>query len=89
MLAVVSRSSTPKRKGLLSPHGFGVIDTDYCGESDEIGVLVYNFTDRDVEVLRGERIAQGVFIKVETAEFIQKSKMAEKSRGGFGSTGKV
>ena len=34
MLLVVPRSSTPKKKGLLIPHGIGVIDQDYCGEED-------------------------------------------------------
>ena len=43
MLVVASRSSTPGKKGLTPPHGFGIIDHDYCGQEDEIKVLVYNF----------------------------------------------
>ena len=43
MLIVASRSSTPLKKGLMPPHGFGIIDHDYCGPDDEIGVIVYNF----------------------------------------------
>jgi dUTP pyrophosphatase len=65
MLALVSRSSTPKKKGLLKPHSIGVIDQDYCGEADELKIQVYNFTDVTVEVEKGEKIAQGVFIRVD------------------------
>ncbi len=36
MLLLTLRSSTPRRKGLLVPHGVGVIDQDYCGEGDEL-----------------------------------------------------
>jgi len=87
MLVVASRSSTPKKKGLLPPHGFGIIDHDYCGPKDEIRVLVYNFTDGEVFVKRGEKIAQGVFVKIDKFEWEEVDQVAEKSRGGFGSTG--
>jgi dUTP pyrophosphatase len=48
---------------------------------------VYNFTDREVEVKRGERIAQGVFVKIERFEFEEREELGTISRGGFGSTG--
>src|SRR3989338_3780483 len=50
MLMVASRSSAPKKKGLLTPHGIGIIDHDYCGVSDEIKVQVYNFCDQPVTI---------------------------------------
>ncbi|MBT4917791.1 dUTP diphosphatase [Candidatus Peregrinibacteria bacterium] len=87
MLVVASRSSTPKKKGLTPPHGFGIIDQDYCGSEDEIRVLVYNFLDEVVEIERGEKIAQGVFVKIDRFEWDEVSEVTEKSRGGFGSTG--
>lgn len=86
MLMLVSRSSTPKKKGLLTPHGVGVIDVDYSGEDDELLVQVYNFTKQSVEVSRGEKVAQGVFVRVDKAEFEEVDKMTNKTRGGFGST---
>lgn len=86
MLSVLPRSSTPKRKGLLIPHGMGVIDQDYCGPEDEIKLQFYNFTDQEVVVEKGERIAQGVFVKIERAEFEPVEQLREKTRGGFGST---
>lgn len=85
---VASRSSTPFKKGLLFPHGIGVVDQDYCGENDEFLVPVYNFTDKIVTVERGERIAQGIFMRVEQAEWEEIETMEHnKTRGGFGSTG--
>jgi len=86
-LVIALRSSTPKKKQLLCPHGIGVIDNDYCGPEDEVMVQVYNFSDQPAEVKRGEKIAQGMFVKVEKAEWEEAETMKGKSRGGLGSTG--
>ncbi len=86
MLLVAARSSLPGRRGLSVPHGIGVIDQDYCGASDEILVQVYNFTDAPVTVPRGERIAQGVFVRVDRAGWEETDFSQRQSRGGFGST---
>lgn len=86
MLLVAARSSLPGRRGLSVPHGIGVIDQDYCGASDEILVQVYNFTDTPVTVARGERIAQGVFVRVDRARWEETDFSQRQSRGGFGST---
>ncbi len=85
MLEVKDRSSTLKRKGLLVSTGY--IDNDYHGEEDEILLQVYNLTDNDVKIEKGERLGQGVFVKVEKAEWEEVEKMKENSRGSFGSTG--
>jgi len=85
-LVVALRSSTPKKKSLLCPHGIGVIDNDYCGPDDELMVQVYNFSDAPVTVARGEKIAQGIFVKIDKAEWEELDSISEKSRGGFGST---
>lgn len=86
MLTVASRSSTPLKKGLLTPHGIGVIDQDYCGPEDEIKIQVYNFTDDTVTVKRGDKIAQGLFIRVDTFDWEEVDHVQKQSRGGFGST---
>ncbi len=88
-LIVAARSSTPRRKGLSVPHGIGVIDGDYRGPDDEIHVQVYNFTLEVVVVARGERIAQGVFIRIDQAEWLEvdRASVDAPTRGGFGSTG--
>ena len=86
-LLVVPRSSTPKKKGLLIPHGIGVIDQDYCGPEDEILIQLYNFTDKEVVVERGERIAQGLFTRVDQIAWEEVETMEHhNTRGGFGST---
>lgn len=86
MLVVASRSSTPRKKGLTPPHGFGVIDQDYCGPQDEIMIQAYNFSGEKVRIERGEKIAQGVFVRVDTFEWEEVEAIRDESRGGFGST---
>lgn len=91
MLAVASRSSTPRKKGLTPPHGFGIIDHDYCGAEDEVKIQVYNFSGAAVTIERGEKIAQGVFVRIDKFEWKevdgQNGLRSGESRGGFGSTG--
>ena len=85
MLEIKDRSSTLKKKGLLVSTGY--IDNDYCGETDEILLQVYNLSDNDVKIEKGERLGQGVFIKIDIAEWEEAETMEGASRGGFGSTG--
>ncbi len=87
LLSVVARSSLAKKKGLMLGNGVGIIDQDYCGPEDEIKILVYNFTDSAATIERGERIAQGIFVRIDTAQWEESDQMSDKSRGGFGSTG--
>jgi len=87
VLLVMSRSSTPRRKGLLVPHGAGVIDQDYSGDGDEIMCQFYNFTAEPVHIRRGERLAQGLFARVDRAQWEEVDQMEAPTRGGFGSTG--
>lgn len=87
MLMLASRSSTPKKKGLIVPNGIGIIDQDYHGAKDEIMLQVYNFTDQDAVITRGERIGQATFVRVDRGEWEEVEETKETSRGGFGSTG--
>lgn len=86
-LLLASRSSTPRKKGLLIPHGVGIVDQDYCGPEDEMKVQVWNFTDAPVTVARGERIAQAMLVPITRCELVEREPQAGTSRGGFGSTG--
>ena len=86
-LLVLPRSSLPRKKGLVCPHSIGVIDCDYHGPQDEILVQVQNITEKPVTVSRGERIAQGLFVKIERAEWNEVDGHGAETRGGFGSTG--
>ncbi len=86
-LLLLPRSSLPRKKGLICPHSLGLIDLDYHGPKDEIFVQVQNITDVPVTVERGERIAQGLFVKIDRAEWTEVADHGAQTRGGFGSTG--
>ena len=87
VLMVGSRSSTAKKFGLLTPHGFGMIDQDYHGDTDEIFLQFYNFTEHTVTVEKGARIGQGFFVKCDQLAFAPAEySLRDGSRGGFGST---
>ena len=87
MLMIAARSSLAKKKGLKLANGIGVIDQDYCGETDEINLLIHNYTNQAVKIERGERLCQGVFVKIDKAQWEEVDKISDQSRGGFGSTG--
>lgn len=87
MLMVASRSGGPKKKGLFVANGVGIIDQDYHGEKDELILQVYNFTDQEVNIAKGERIGQAVFVRIDKSEWEEVNEMSAESRGGFGSTG--
>lgn len=80
------------RSGMAAKHGItvlntpGTIDADYRGE---IKVILVNLSNEPFEIVPGERIAQMVFVKHETAEFVEVGSLDETQRGqgGFGSTG--
>ena len=81
------------RSGLAAKHGIsivnapGTIDSGYRGE---IKIILIN-TDREssFEIKRGDRIAQLVFQKFESAKFFEVEQLPQSQRasGGFGSTG--
>ncbi len=89
VLTLAARSSLATKKGLMLANGIGTIDSDYCGPTDEILISVYNFTEQTVIVEKGERIAQGMFLKIEQGEWEEVEEINDKSRGGFGSTGEI
>ncbi len=87
-LMLASRSSTPIKKNLMVANGIGVIDQDYHGDKDEIGVQVLNFSKDDVTIEKGERIAQALLVQIaKVVEFKEVESIKKESRGGFGSTG--
>jgi dUTP pyrophosphatase len=85
-LLVAARSGTHK-KGLMMANGLGIIDPDFSGNEDEIKAVYYNFSVAPVTVEKGDRIAQGMFVKVSHPEWNEVDEMPNKTRGGFGTTG--
>jgi dUTP pyrophosphatase len=86
-LLIAARSSLAFKKGLAMANGIGVVDPDYAGPTDEIHIIVHNFSNNTVEVKKGERLAQGVFLPVEQAQFEVVDELRPRDRGGIGSTG--
>lgn len=86
-LGIFARSSTPLKRGLMIPNGVGVVDPDYSGPHDEVIVQVLNFTDSEVQVTRGDRLAQGIVLPAPRVFWHEVIEIANTTRGGFGSTG--
>jgi dUTP pyrophosphatase len=86
-LAILARSSTPLKRGLMVANGVGVVDADYCGPADEVKVQVINVTTSPVRVAAGDRIAQGMVLAAPRLELVEQPLADRASRGGFGSTG--
>ena len=84
---VFARSGLSSKKGVCLANSVGVVDSDYRGE---IKVALLNTSEEEYTVQPFERIAQLVFMPVETAEFVEADKLSDTVRGagGFGSTGK-
>jgi dUTP pyrophosphatase len=78
------------RSGLTLHHKIhveaGVIDNDYTGN---IGVILFNYSDKNYRVNLGERIGQILFKKIISPDLIEVSEISSSERGeaGFGSTG--
>ena len=87
VLLLFVRSSIGIKKGLALSNGTGVIDADYYSNSSNdgnIGIALYNYSDKIVEIKKGERICQGVFIPFLEAD---NGNTDKKRVGGIGSTG--
>ena len=86
VLILANRSSNPGKKGLILANSIGVVDSDYYGNKDNDGHIMfafYNIKSEDIEIKKGERIGQGIFQKY----LITDNDCAEGERaGGFGST---
>ncbi len=87
-LAILARSSTPLKRGLMVANGVGVIDPDYSGPTDEILIQVLNITESDVQVRRGDRLAQGIVLPSPRVTWEEVDEIRTDARGGFGATGK-
>ena len=85
-LMLANRSSNPK-KGLILANGIGVIDSDYYNNEDNDGEIMFaffNISNETIEIKKGDKIGQGIFMKYLTTD----DDMATGTRtGGFGSTG--
>ena len=88
VLILANRSSNPGKKGLILANSIGVIDSDYYGNPDNDGHIMfsfYNIKDEDIEIKKGDAIGQGIFQKF----LVTDNDVSQGERkGGFGSTSK-
>lgn len=68
--------------------GAGVIDSDYRGN---VGVVIFNHSDEDIAVEKGDRVAQLIIEKISLPEIFdvgpEELEYTDRGEGGFGSTG--
>ncbi len=80
------RSGLAYKQGISVLNSPGTIDSDYRGE---IGVILVNLSNNQVEIKPAERIAQLVFAQVIQPKFTEVDLLTttDRGKGGFGSTG--
>ena len=80
------RSGLALKYGIGLANMLGTVDADFRGE---IGVILINLGQEDFVVNDGERIAQMVIAKHETAEWdvVEELDETERGEGGYGHTG--
>ena len=87
-LKLCNRSSNPGKRGLILANSIGVVDSDYYGNEDNDGHIMYafyNIKTEPVEIKKGDCIGQAIFEKF----LITDDDNANGERkGGFGSTNK-
>ena len=97
---LASRSSTPKNIGVMCANGIGVIDSSYCGDTDEWMVPAVPL--RKTSIAPNTRLCQfriqlsqkaTVWQKIKWfissgIELVEVEKLNTTSRGGLGSTGR-
>ena len=82
------------RSGLAAKYGIGVlnspgtIDSDYRGE---VKVILFNFSEKEFIISRGDRIAQLVIAEIILANIKESDDLnsSDRGAGGFGHTGKL
>ena len=81
------RSGLAFKNGITVLNSPGTIDADYRGE---IKILLVNLSNEEFIVNSGERVAQMIIAKHETAEIVEVKELSDTERGagGFGHTGK-
>lgn len=84
-LQLCNRSSNPN-KGLVLANGVGIIESDYYGNKDNDGEIMFayiNISNEPVYIRKGDKIGQGVFYKY---LLIDDDIATGERTGGFGST---
>ncbi len=89
VLILANRSSNPAKKGLILANSIGVVDSDYYGNEDNDGNIMYAFYNVfpfDVTIKKHDIIGQAYFQNFLIADDDDKLNTNETRKGGFGST---
>ena len=80
------RSGLALKHDIMLTNSPGTIDAGYRGE---VGIIIYNGGEKELEVKRGDRIAQMVICKLPEVTLCQVDDLSASLRGegGFGSSG--
>ena len=87
VLLLYVRSSVGIKKGIVLSNGTGVIDASYYNNPSNdgnIGIALYNTTNKIIKIEKGERIIQGIFTKYLVAD--NDNTIHEERIGGIGSS---
>lgn len=84
---LMSARSSLHKKGLMLANGVGIGDYDYRGDGDEYQAALFNFSQEEVKIEKGERLVQMIVLKREQVEIDKVEVFKGPDRGGFGSTG--
>lgn len=85
---LAGRSSLTKNFKVMPVNGIGIIDENYCGDTDEWLLPVVCIHSFGADIPAGSRVAQFRIITHQPKiNFRIVDKMNKESRGGYGSTG--
>lgn len=90
VLQLYPRSSMGIKKGLMLSNTVGIVDSSYYnneGNEGNIGLALLNTSGTAIIIEKGDRIAQGVFMKY-LASDNGNAGIEDTRTGGFGSSGK-
>lgn len=88
VLELYVRSSIGIKKGIVLSNTVGIIDSSYYSNPDNdgnLGLALYNTSDKEVTLDAGERVCQGIFKKYLVAD--NDITLNTERSGGIGSTG--
>lgn len=88
-IQVRSKSGLALKQGLMVLNSPGTVD---CGYQGEVKVIMFNTTNEDVKIEKGQKIAQAVLCPVVSGKWVNLVKVEEigekdRNNNGFGSTG--
>lgn len=84
---ILPRSGLGHKHGIVLGNSVGLIDSDYQGP---LMISCWNRSQKDFDILPGERIAQLIIVPIVRAEFsiVKEFDATKRGEGGFGHTGR-